>query len=239
MLSVVVPAFDEERRLGATLDRVATYLRTRGTPFEVVVVDDGSRDGTRAVADDAAARFAEIRVLPQGVNRGKGAAVRAGVLASTGERVLMTDADLSTPIEEIEKLERALDAGAEIAIGSRGLPASDLVVRQRIARETMGKVFNRIVRALGLLPFSDTQCGFKLFRGDLARDLFSRARVDGFAFDVEILLLAKDRAVVEVPVTWRNDPQSRVSPVRDGLRMLRDVIRLRRGGPTGSGPSSS
>jgi dolichyl-phosphate beta-glucosyltransferase len=224
-LSVVVPAFEEERRLGPTLDRIGEFLRGRGDPFEVLVVDDGSTDGTVAVATG---RIPEVRVVSLGANRGKGAAVRAGVLEAAGDHILVSDADLSTPIEEIEKLERALGAGADVAIGSRGLPASDLQVRQSVLRESMGKVFNRIVRSLGLLPFSDSQCGFKLFRAEVARDLFSRSKVDGFAFDVEVLLLAEGRyRVEEVPVTWKNEPHSRVSPVIDGLAMLRDVLWLR------------
>jgi len=228
VLSVVVPSFQEERRLGPTLDRLHAYLASRGQAFEILVVDDGSTDRTGDVAQGAATRWSEVRLLPLGRNRGKGAAVRAGVLDAKGDPILVTDADLSTPIEELEKLQARLEAGADIAIGSRALPESDLQVRQNILRETMGKTFNRIVRGLGMLGFRDTQCGFKLYRAGPARDLFSRSRVDGFAFDVETLLLADGLyRVDEVPVVWRNDAASRVSPLKDSLRMLRDVLRLK------------
>lgn len=229
-VSLVIPAFEEARRLPSTLARVAAYLRLRkGEPWEVLVVDDGSRDGTAEVAAAEAARLGlTLRVLRLPSNRGKGAAIRQGVLASGGDYVLVCDADLSTPIEEWEKL---LAAGSPIAIGSRALDESLVRRKQPWHRRTMGKIFNLLVRTLSVRGIRDTQCGFKLFEGKLARDLFARARIDRFAYDVEILWLAhrKGVAIAEVPVLWFDSPESRVAVVRDSFRMLRDLIRIRLG----------
>jgi dolichyl-phosphate beta-glucosyltransferase len=191
------------------------------------VVDDGSRDGTgegvKARGDE------EVRVIAFPHNRGKGAAVRAGVAASLGERVLLSDADLSSPIEELEQLEPALEEGAFVVMGSRGLRDSRITIRQPFYREMMGKTFNRVLWALGLTAFRDTQCGFKLFHGDAARDIFSWCRVDGFAFDVESLYIARllGYRVREIPVVWRHVPESRVHPVLDSGRMLWDSLAIR------------
>ena len=238
-LSVVIPAYNEEERIGATLNRAAAWLEAHHPRHEVLVVDDGSTDGTVALVRSLAAQSRQpgrrvrglptVRLLGDGRNRGKGHAVRAGMLAARGERRLFMDADLSTPIEELDKLWAALDEGFDVAIGSRGLPDSDLLRRQSPLRERMGKTFNLLVRGLILPGFSDTQCGFKLFTGAAAEDLFGRATVDRFAFDVEILSMAAERyRVLEVPVRWENSLQSKVSPGRDALQMLLDVVRLRR-----------
>lgn len=222
-LSVVIPAYNEEARLGPTVERVLAYLAARGGDTELVVVDDGSKDGTAALA-----RAGGARVIVQPANRGKGAAVRTGMLAATGSRVLFSDADLATPIEELAKLEARLDAGDDVAIGSRALRDSDIRVRQHWMRESMGRGFNLIVRALLLGGIRDTQCGFKLFTREAAQDLFGRATIDGFAFDVEILWLARGRfRVVEVPVVWRHVEESKVSPGTDAARMFADIVRLR------------
>jgi dolichyl-phosphate beta-glucosyltransferase len=227
-LSIVVPAYNEAERLGPTLQAMAQWLRRRGRSWELIVVDDGSTDDTVAIAQAEAAEVPEIRVLELGANRGKGAAVRTGILDARGERILFSDADLATPIEELGKLEHELDAGFDIAIASRALPGSDLRVRQHPAREMMGRSFNTMVRLLLLGGIRDTQCGFKLFRGEVARDLFSAATVDRFAFDVEILLLAQGRyRVAEVPVTWRHVEESKVSPGGDAAQMFLDVLRLK------------
>ncbi|HEY4024884.1 MAG TPA: dolichyl-phosphate beta-glucosyltransferase [Candidatus Dormibacteraeota bacterium] len=225
-LSVVIPAYNEESRLPRTLAAILSHLRLRGRPFEVIVADDGSVDGTGAVA---AAAGPEIRVLRL-AHAGKGAAVRAGVLATSGELVLLSDADLSTPVEELERLRAAIWSGAGLAIGSRRLGSSRVGVRQPLPRRVMGAVFNLFVRALVLPGISDTQCGFKLFRGDLARRVFSAARVDGFAFDVEAILLASQlgERVAEVPVAWHDSRQSRVRPLRDALAMFVELLRIRR-----------
>src|SRR5262245_60252389 len=226
MLSVVIPAWNEEARIGSTLQAIGSYLDALREEYEVLVVDDGSTDATAAAVEAAGRRQVQLLRFPE--NRGKGAAVRAGVLASRGDDILCTDADLSAPIAELAKLRAALERGHDLAIGSRALAGSEVQVRQHRLREEMGRTFNRLVRLLVLHGFRDTQCGFKLFRGEVGRDLFARARVDGFAFDVEILLLARSRyKVAEVPVIWRHVEQSKVSPGRDAARRLWDVLKLR------------
>jgi dolichyl-phosphate beta-glucosyltransferase len=232
VISVVVPAYNEEARLAPTLDRIAAFFEGRREDWELIIVDDGSRDRTSAIGEAfAAAHPGRARVLRQPRNRGKGAAVRTGVLAARGDEVLFSDADLATPIEELERLREAIRAGADVAIGSRAIAGADIRVRQHPIRELMGRTFNLVVRALAIGGIKDSQCGFKLFRADAARDLFGRATVDGFAFDVEILVLARGRwKVAEVPVVWRHIEASKVSPGVDAARMLWDVakIQLRR-----------
>ncbi len=224
-LSVVIPAYNEESRLPLTLRSLVAYLRSLGRPFEIVVADDGSADATIEVARAAAVEVSVIG-LP---HRGKGAAVRAGVLASRGELALITDADLSTPIAELDRLVAALDGGCGVAIGSRHAPGARVEVPQGLGRRAAGRMFNLLVRALVLPSLHDTQCGAKLFSRDAALAVFERCRTDGFAFDVEALLLAERLGyrVVEVPVAWRDVPDSRVRPVTDGLRMLWEVLLIR------------
>jgi len=226
-LSVVIPAYNEARRLGPTLDRVSAYLRQRDGEHEVLVVDDGSTDGTASLV--AAHPAPEVRLVSQPENRGKGAALRRGVLESRGRRVLLCDADLSTPIEEVEALAPHLDDGASVAIGSRGVEESEVRVHQPAYRELMGKTFNLIIRVLGLRGLRDTQCGFKLLDGEAARRLFSELRTEGFAFDVELLWLARRHGyrIDEVGVRWVDSPDSRVHPVFDSSAMLRDVLLMR------------
>lgn len=225
-LSVVLPAFNEAQRLGPSLERILGYLEARGLPFEVIVVDDGSADATAAVAE----RFVDrgVTVIRMTPNRGKGAALRAGVAATAGRRVLLSDADLSTPIEDVERLESELAANA-VVLGSRALAASRITRRQPAHRELMGKVFNRIIRLLGVTGIHDTQCGFKLLDGDAARALFAELTIDRFAYDVELVWLARRRGhrVAEVGVTWHDSPASKVHPLRDASRMLWDVLRFR------------
>ena len=228
-LSIVIPAFDEEARIGKTLAEVCAWLDARGMDYELLVADDGSRDRTGALVKEHAATNPRIRLVTLPRNQGKGAAVRAGVLASRGAEVLFCDADHATPIAELEKLRAALAGGHDVAIGSRALPGADIRVRQHPVRELMGKTFNRLVQTLLLAGFQDTQCGFKLFRGDVARTLFAASQVDGFAFDVEILRLARQGQlrIAEVPVAWRHVDESKVSPCRDAARMFWDLLRLR------------
>jgi dolichyl-phosphate beta-glucosyltransferase len=222
-LSVVVPALNEEDRLPRTLERIVSHLSRRREGYELVVVDDGSRDRTAELAQAAGAT-----VLRNETNRGKGYAVRRGMLAARGARRLMTDADLSTPIEELDRLCARMDEGHDVVIGSRALPGSRIEVRQPWYRENMGRFFNLFVRALAVPGVTDTQCGFKLFSGAAARDVFSAARLDGFSFDVEVLFLARRKGyrIAEVPVIWRNDAATRVSLLR-GFLAFPDLLRIR------------
>lgn len=224
-LSVVIPAYNEEKRLPGTLAAILLFLRARGRAFEIVVVDDGSTDQTVAIAEQAGP---EVRVLKNPGNRGKGYSVRNGMLSAQGEWRLMCDADLSTPIEELSALEEALQGGAQIAIASRAVQGAQLEKRQSIMRESSGRFFNLLVRWLHLRGIKDTQCGFKLFTAGAAEAAFRESRLDGFAFDVEALVLARRKgfAIKEVPVRWRNDEQSRVSFGR-GLAAFVDLFRLR------------
>ncbi len=229
--SVVIPAYNEAERIGPTLETVARWLEAHAPGSEIVVSDDGSTDATRELAR----AFAEgapvpVTVVGQPQNRGKGAAVRTGVLAARCPLVLYSDADLSTPIEEVTKLYAALKGGADLAFGSRSVRGARVERRQPLYRMLMGKTFNKIVRLVTGLDVVDSQCGFKLMRRETARALFERMRIDGFAFDVELLYLARRRGlrVAEVPVRWLNDPASKVDPVRHSAEMLRDVLRLPR-----------
>jgi dolichyl-phosphate beta-glucosyltransferase len=225
-LSVVIPAFNEAERLPGTLAKVMAYLRERGESFEIVVVDDGSADATaeqaRRCGRDA------VRVLQNQGNRGKGYSVRRGMLAARGARRLMTDADLSTPIGELEKLEAALRDGHDVAIGSRAVRGARIEVRQPWYRENLGRVFNLLVQLAVLPGLKDTQCGFKLFTAAAAAQAFGRSRLDGFAFDVEVLYLARraGRRIIEIPVVWRNDAATRVGSFKGFLAFV-DVLRIR------------
>jgi dolichyl-phosphate beta-glucosyltransferase len=228
-LSIIIPAYNEAERLPATLLRITGFLAGRShlLPTEIIVADDGSRDGTaRVAAGVAMPSYVEMRVVTLPSNRGKGAAVRAGLAASRGERVLITDADLATPIEEIENL---LPVRAGIAAGSRGMRRELIARKQPFLRDHLGRLFNHILRGLSVTTLKDTQCGFKLLDGDLARVLAMQLRLDGFAFDVEMLARAErmGQRVVEVPVRWFHQDSSRVRPFRHGLQMLRDTLRIR------------
>ena len=229
-LSVVIPAFHEEGRLGPTVRAVQRFLDGLRYAGEILVVDDGSADGTLREARALAPECPSLRILTFPINHGKGFAVREGVRAATEDVVLFTDADLSTPIEDVERLWPSLDAGFAVVIASRHLPGSRDLVRQSWKRRAMGRIFNVLLSLLGVRGIRDTQCGFKLFRRDAARLLFDPLRTIGFAFDVEILLRARRLGlrVAEVPVRWTEGPGSHVRPVWDAAQMLRDVLRMRR-----------
>mgnify|MGYP005842856589 CR=1 FL=1 len=222
-LSIVIPAYNEERRLGPTLARIRQYLASQSYAAEVIVVDNASHDRT---GDVARAAGVEVILEPR---RGKGAAVRTGMLAARGEYVLFSDADLSTPIEEVEKLLAALEAGHDIAIASRALRESNLAVRQPWYRELVGRVGNLLVRLVAVRGIADTQCGFKLFPRELARRLFGAQRLTGIAFDMEVLFLVQrlGLSIAEVPVTWVDSPDTRIHRVRDSLDALKDLARIR------------
>jgi dolichyl-phosphate beta-glucosyltransferase len=228
-LSVVIPAYNEEQRLPRTIEQIERYLHGRGASYEVVLVDDGSRDGTRQVMERAEARYETVRVEAMPHNRGKGRALATGVAVARGEEVLVTDADLSTPIEELEKLEAALRAGAGVAIASRAVKGSKVEISQPFYRVLMGKAFNLLVQVFLLPGIWDTQCGFKLFRADVAHDVFAHLTTDGFAYDPEVLYRAKKKGVriTEVPVVWRNSAPTKVAPFSSSFDMFMHVLRIR------------
>lgn len=228
-LSIVVPCYNEEQRLPRTIEQIERYLAGKGVSYELILVDDGSSDGTRKIMDAAAERNAAVRLEALARNRGKGRALAEGVAAARGAEILVTDADLSTPIEEIDKLRAELDKGAGVAIASRALKGSRVEVSQPIYRVLMGKAFNLLVQAVLLPGIWDTQCGFKLFRADVAHDAFAALTTDGFGYDPEVLYRAKKRGVriAEVPVVWRNSAPTKVSPIKSSLDMFRHVVRIR------------
>lgn len=228
-LSIVIPAYNEEQRLPRALDGVAQYYASQGYAFDVAIVSDGSSDGTDAIVRDFAASHAEFRLISYQPNRGKGYAVRTGMLAAEGELVLFCDADLATPPEETEKLLASIEGGADVAIGSRPLKGSALEVRQPWYREAFGRTANKLIQLLGVPGVKDTQCGFKLFRRAVAHDIFKRCRVDGFSFDVEALMIARDLGyrIDEVPIRWADQAGSKVVLWRDAPKALFNLVRLR------------
>lgn len=228
-LSVVIPAYNEAHRVPQTLLAIQEYLESQGYPYEIIVVDDGSRDATGAALEKISARVKTLRVLKNHQNQGKGYAVKRGVLQARGNYVLFSDADLSTPIGEVEKLLSWLHRGYDIAIASRGSKESQIQVHQPWYRERMGKIFNLLVRLVALRGITDTQCGFKCFRKDCIAPIFNRQRIKHFAFDVELLYLANKLGykIKEVPVVWVNDRYSRVNPIKDSIVMLIDLLRIR------------
>ena len=231
-ISIVIPAYNEERRLPATLRSILEYLRTRDwAPWEIVVVNDGSKDGTAAVAARFAAEHAGVRVLENPGNRGKGYSVRHGMLEAQGDWALFTDADLSAPIEELDKMIAAARAsGASVAIGSRAVDRRLIAVRQSLFRETAGRIFNLLMRAVTGLPFADTQCGFKLFERNAAQQVFRRQRIERWGFDAEVLFIAQKFGykIVEVPVRWSHSEGTKVSMFGDSVNMFLDLLRIRR-----------
>ncbi len=225
-LSVVIPAYNEGSRLGPTLDRILSYLKSWDGTWELIVVDDGSTDDTVAVAQQR--RNPELKVVSLGRNRGKGCAARRGVLESRGCLILITDADLSTPIEDLDLLCRELPR-ATLVIGSRDLPESNLVVPQSFLRRLSGKVFRTAVALAGVRGVRDSQCGFKLIQGGVGRAAFEAMITEGFAFDVELIWLVQRVGLVvsEVPVTWADSQGSRVNMLFDPWRMLMEMVRFR------------
>lgn len=229
-LTIVVPAYNEEQRLGATLKRMLAYFDAQPYPYEILVVSDGSTDGTNALTQTIADHRSEVRLISYQPNHGKGYAVRQGMLQAEGERILFSDADLATPIEEVEKLLAKLDEGYEIAIGSRDVVGSQLIKRQSALREFGGKAFNRLVQLLAVPGIKDTQCGFKMFTRKAAHNIFPRCRVEHFAFDVEVLYLGIrlfGYKVAEVPVRWAHQEGSKVVFHRDAYRMAKTLLQIR------------
>jgi dolichyl-phosphate beta-glucosyltransferase len=224
--SVVIPAYNEAQRLPGYLKEVVAYFDERHERYEVLVVDDGSSDGTSDRWRELSQAHPSICGLRFPQNRGKGRAVRAGMTIARGDLRLMADADGATPIAEVKRLAAAIEDGADLAVGSRARPDGALVRHTRLHRRLVGNVFNRIVRGLGVSDVVDTQCGFKLFRGPVAGDLFNAVRTEGYGFDVELLLLAQCRGyrIVEVPINWADQPGSKVGVLRHGPRMLWEIL---------------
>lgn len=227
LISIVIPAFNEEKRLPNTLKKIISYISSKKIQAEILVVDDGSKDDTSKIAKSFAK--SNVKLLSYGCNRGKGYAVRYGVLHSKGDLVLFSDADLSTPIEELEHFLVHIYAGFDIVIASRALPKSSILIHQPWYRELMGKSFNAVVRALAVKKIHDTQCGFKLFTKHASKIIFSKAIVEGFGFDVELLFLAQKFGlrIREEPVQWINSKETKVSPVKDTLSMLGEIVKIR------------
>ncbi len=231
-VSVVIPVFNEASTIADTIGRIEAFMTLKGWRWEIIVVNDGSSDDTESVVRSMAGARAtgSVILISYRKNEGKGYACRRGILAAEGKRILLTDADLSSPIKEADKLIASLDAGADVAIGSRALRSEGCDVRQTFKRRVSGRIFNFFVRALVLKGIRDTQCGFKCFSHDVAKKLFWLQRLRGFSFDVEILYLASRMGlrIAEVPVMWEQGPRSKVSLIKDPLRMLGDVMRIRR-----------
>ena len=227
--SIVIPAFNESARIPATLRAVVACVRERGWDAEVIVVNDGSTDGTAEVVHEFARTAPEVRLIENPGNHGKGYSVRNGILQALGEVVMFTDSDLSAPIEEAELLFSAIAAGADIAIGSRWLERGRQTHRQPLYRQFFGRCFNAVTRAVMGLRFADTQCGFKAFTRDAAQTVFQLQTIEGWGFDPEILFIAVKRGyrVVEVPVSWAHDERTRMSYLKDGMRMLEDIGTIR------------
>ena len=228
-LSIVVPAYNEAARIGSSLDAILAWCDVEAPTAEIIVIDDGSRDATTQLVRDRATTEPRLRVEKLAANRGKGAAVRRGVELANRDWILFTDADLSTPIGEVAKLTAAIDQGADIAIASRDVAGSDIARHQPAYREAMGRTFNALVRTLALPGFADTQCGFKLFRASAAKRVFGRMTIERFAFDVEVLFIARKLGyrITEVGVRWVNDERTTVSPVKDASKMLIDIAKIR------------
>lgn len=239
-LSIVIPSFNEELRLPVTLADISSYIRASKRATEVIVVDDGSTDRTADIASSFRGEIQRLSVIRNDQNRGKGYSVRRGMLEARGRIVLFTDADLSAPIDEADKLIAAL-ADHDVAIGSRALNRKLISVRQSVFRENAGIIFNLIVRAILRLPFVDTQCGFKAFRRERCQIIFQQQRIERFGFDPELLYLARHHGLrsIEIPVRWAHSPATKVSMLRDSLQMFLDVFIIRWNALKGRYPKSA
>jgi dolichyl-phosphate beta-glucosyltransferase len=225
-LSIVIPAYNEEKRIGKTLERIREYLKKRKFDYEIIVVDDGSKDKTSEVVYSS--KDKRIRLFRNEVNKGKGYSVKRGMLEARNELILFSDSDLSTPIEELDNFLKYLP-NYDVIIASRNMKGSKIKVKQPFFRQMLGRIFPLIVRLLTVRRIKDTQCGFKLFKKEAAKRIFSKMTIDRFGFDVEALYLAKKYKfkIKELPVVWVNDTASTVNPVKDSARMLVDLIRIR------------
>ena len=228
-LSVIIPAYNEEPRLGRAVEDALGYLHGQDYGWEIIVVDDGSRDGTCELVEEYGTNEKGVRLIKNDRNRGKGYSVKRGMLAAQGQYRLFTDADASTSLMEMDAFWNCFQQGFDVVIGSRSLPDSEVLVRQRWYREKMGRVFNVIVKALLMRGYIDTQCGFKAFTDRAVEEVFPRQTLDGFAFDVELLCIASARGmkVAQLPVRWTNHPEARVNPVTDSVKMFADLLKIR------------
>jgi dolichyl-phosphate beta-glucosyltransferase len=233
--SIIIPAYNESARVGATLDKVLAHVAERGWDAEIIAVDDGSRDNTVEIIRAYAEKHPRLRLLQNPGNRGKGYSVRNGMLHARGELLLFSDADLSSPIEEADKLFAAIAGGADIAIGSRWLRRDLQIQPQPLHRQLFGRIFNLLLRITLGLRFKDTQCGFKAFTGRAAKAIFPLQKIERWGFDPELLYLARKLGfkVVEVPVEWAHNEGTRISPLRDGSRMFAEMLKIRWNGLTG------
>jgi len=227
--SIVIPAYNEGARLGATLERVLAYVSQQGEETEVIVVNDGSRDNTADIVRQFAASNPVLRLVENPANRGKGFSVRNGILHARARVVIFSDADLSSPIEELPKLLKPLKQGADIAIGSRWLQSDLQTQRQPLHRQLFGRIFNLLLRTTLGLQFKDTQCGFKAFTAEAAQTIFPLQHIERWGFDPEILFLARKFGfkVREVPIAWGHSGGTRINPLVDGSRMFMEMLRIR------------
>ncbi len=227
-LSVIIPAYNEEKRLPTTLESVHNFLSEREDSFEIIIVDDGSSDGTKEVVKVFAENHCGVRLISHSPNQGKGFSVREGMLKAEGQLLLLDDADGASPIAEIVRLEKAIANGADVAIGSRAKQGDETVVNALSHRKHIGNTFNMIVQSLLLRGIEDTQCGFKLFKHDVAMDLFGVAQLNRYAFDVEILYLARLKGydIAEVPINWTNVEGSKINLVTDPMSMLFEIGKI-------------
>jgi len=230
-LSIVIPAYNEEKRLQKTLDVIVEFCKKKRIKYEIIVVNDGSTDKTKHIIQANCRINTRIMLVDNNKNRGKGYSVKHGVKKASGDLILFSDSDLSTPIEEYEKLKEYIDKGYDIAIGSRRIKGSEIKIKQPLHRRLIGKIFGLLVEILLLKGIKDTQCGFKLFRTNTAKNVFTQQRIRGYCFDVEILYISRNEynaKIKEVPVTWINSAElSKVNVVKESPRMLKDLIKIR------------
>ncbi len=228
-LSVIIPAYNEEARIKNTLEKIHSYLKNQDYTYEIIIVNDGSTDNTWALVNEIAQKIKEVRILKNEKNRGKGFTIKKGFLNAKGKYLLFTDADLSTPIEEVEKLISWLKKGYDIAIGSRALKESHIQIHQPWYRELAGRIFNLFVQAMAVPGIKDTQCGFKCFTQKAALEICERQKIEKFSFDVEMLYIGRKLGykIKEVPICWFNNPHTKVNFLKDGYRMCLDLIRIR------------
>ncbi|MBW2983484.1 glycosyltransferase family 2 protein [Candidatus Woesearchaeota archaeon] len=226
-ISVVIPAYNEENRIKKSIIKIIAYLENNFGKYEILVVDDGSTDSTHRTISEL--NNSNISILRNKKNKGKGHSIKKGVLSAEYELILVTDADLSTPIEELGKFIKYIKQGYDVVFGSRNLKGSKIKESQPFYRQLMGKTFPLLVNIITSLKFKDTQCGFKLFKNQAAKEIFNRQTIDGFAFDAEILFIANNLKyrIKEAPVVWSNSKESKVSPIKDSIKMFVDILKIR------------